>query len=93
LDSSQFSPASHRTCIDFQPGPQRFIAIFGVISQGKRKNMATAKIDRSLLQGESFELFSAAIKSPATQDPYERKSLGFLKENKPITRCICAIFQ
>jgi hypothetical protein len=37
------------------------------------------KIDRSLLQGESFELFSAAIKSPATEDPYERKLLGFLK--------------
>jgi hypothetical protein len=37
------------------------------------------KIDRSLLQGESFELFSAAIKSPATRDPYERKLLSFLK--------------
>jgi hypothetical protein len=37
------------------------------------------KIDRSLLQGESFELFSAAIRSPATQDTYERKLLGFLK--------------
>ena len=37
------------------------------------------KIDSSLLQGESFELFSAAIKSPATQDTYERKLLGFLK--------------
>ena len=37
------------------------------------------KIDRSLLQGESFELFSAAIKSPATQDTYERKLLGYLK--------------
>jgi hypothetical protein len=32
-----------------------------------------------LLKGESFELFSAAIKSPATRDTYERKLLGFLK--------------
>ena len=41
--------------------------------------MIGGKIDRSLLQGESFELFSAAIRSPATRDPYERKLLGFLK--------------
>jgi hypothetical protein len=32
-----------------------------------------------LLQGQSFELFSAAIKSLATQNIYERKLLGFLK--------------
>jgi hypothetical protein len=32
-----------------------------------------------LLHGESFELFSAAIRSRATRDPYERKLLGFLK--------------
>jgi len=32
-----------------------------------------------LLHGESFELFSAAIRSPATRDPYERKLLGILK--------------
>jgi hypothetical protein len=41
--------------------------------------LRAGKIDRSLLQGESFELFSAAIRSPATRDPYERKLLGFLK--------------
>jgi hypothetical protein len=41
--------------------------------------MVAEKIDKSLLQGESFELFSAAIRSPATRDPYERKLLGFLK--------------
>ena len=41
--------------------------------------MRAGKIDRSLLQGESFELFTAAIISPATTDPYERKLLGFLK--------------
>jgi hypothetical protein len=37
------------------------------------------RIDRSLPQGESFELFSTAIKSPAKRDPYERRLLGFLK--------------
>jgi integrase len=41
--------------------------------------LRAGKIDRSLLQGESFELFSAAIRSPATRDPYERKLLGFLR--------------
>jgi hypothetical protein len=41
--------------------------------------LSVGKIDRSLLQGESFELFSAAIRSPATRDPYERKLLGSLK--------------
>jgi hypothetical protein len=41
--------------------------------------MRAGKIDRSLLQGQSFELFSAAIRSPATRDPYERKLLGFLE--------------
>jgi hypothetical protein len=41
--------------------------------------LRAGKIDRSLLKGESFELFSAAIRSPATRDPYERKLLGFLK--------------
>jgi hypothetical protein len=42
--------------------------------------LEAGKIDRWLLRGESFELFSAAIRSsPATRDPYERKLLGFLK--------------
>ncbi|HEU4445002.1 MAG TPA: hypothetical protein VFR94_10035 [Nitrososphaeraceae archaeon] len=44
--------------------------------------MRAGEIDRSLLQGESFELFAAAIKSPATRDAYERKLLGFLKRVK-----------
>lgn len=42
--------------------------------------MKAAKIDRSLLHGESFELFSTAIRSPATRDPYERKLHGLLKQ-------------
>jgi hypothetical protein len=41
--------------------------------------LRAGKIDRSSLKGESFELFSAAIRSPATRDPYERKLLGFLR--------------
>ncbi len=36
-------------------------------------------IDRSILQGESVELFRAAIRSPATRDPYERRLIGFLR--------------
>jgi hypothetical protein len=44
--------------------------------------LKAAKIDRSLLKGESFELFSAAIRSPSTRDPYERKLLGFMKRMK-----------
>jgi hypothetical protein len=39
--------------------------------------LRAGKIDRSLPKGESFELFSAAIRSPATRDPYERRLLGF----------------
>jgi hypothetical protein len=35
-------------------------------------------IDRSILQGECVELFRAAIKSPATRDPYERRLINFL---------------
>jgi integrase len=41
--------------------------------------LRAGKVDRSLLIGESFELFCSAIRSPATRDPYERKLLGFLK--------------
>jgi hypothetical protein len=36
-------------------------------------------VDRSILEGESVELFRAAIKSPATRDPYERRLINFLK--------------
>jgi integrase len=35
-------------------------------------------LDRSILQGECIELFLAAIKSPATRDPYERRLINFL---------------
>jgi hypothetical protein len=41
--------------------------------------LKAGKIDKSILRGESFDLFCAAIRSPATRDPYERKLLGFLR--------------
>src|SRR5919199_94240 len=40
--------------------------------------MAGKTDDRSILRGESIELFRAAIKSPATRDPYERRLIQFL---------------
>ena len=36
-------------------------------------------VDRTFLQGQSVELFRAAIKSQATRDPYERRLISFLK--------------
>jgi len=36
-------------------------------------------VDRSILDGECIELFRAAIKSPNTRDPYERRLISFLK--------------
>jgi hypothetical protein len=41
--------------------------------------MTGKTVDRSILDGESIELFRAAIKSPATRDPYERRLIQFLK--------------
>jgi hypothetical protein len=42
--------------------------------------MAAKTVDRTFLQGQSVELFRAAIKSQATLDPYERSLIGFLKK-------------
>jgi hypothetical protein len=39
-------------------------------------------VDRSILQGESVELFRVAINNPATRDPYERRLINFLKNIK-----------
>jgi hypothetical protein len=36
-------------------------------------------VDRSILHGECIEIFRAAIKSPNTRDPYERRLISFLK--------------
>jgi hypothetical protein len=41
--------------------------------------MAIKTVDRTFLQGQSVELFRAAIKSRATLDTYERRLIGFLK--------------
>jgi hypothetical protein len=46
------------------------------------KNSGRKTVDRSILQGESIGLFTAAIKSPATRDPYERRLIHFLKNIK-----------
>ena len=42
--------------------------------------MVVKTVDRAFLQGQSFELFRAAIKSQATRDPYERRLIGFLNK-------------
>ncbi len=42
--------------------------------------MAVKTVDRTFLQGQSVDLFRAAIKSQATRDPYERRLIGFLKK-------------
>ena len=41
--------------------------------------MSGKSLDRSILHGESIELFKAAIRSPSTRDPYERRLIGFLR--------------
>jgi hypothetical protein len=43
------------------------------------KGMAVKTVDRVFLQGQSAELFRAAIKSQAMRDRYERRLIGFLK--------------
>jgi hypothetical protein len=42
--------------------------------------MAVKTVDRTFLQGQSVDLFRAAIKSQATRDPYERRLIAFLKK-------------
>ena len=41
--------------------------------------MPQNKVDRSILQGESIELFRAALRNPNTKEPYERRLIHFLK--------------
>jgi integrase len=40
--------------------------------------VARQLLDRSSLEGECIEMFRAAIKSPFTRDPYERRLINFL---------------
>jgi hypothetical protein len=47
---------------------------------GRKERMAIKTFDRIFLQGQSADLFRAAIKSQATRDPYERRLIGFLKK-------------
>ena len=41
--------------------------------------MTRQHVDRSLLCGESINLFRAAIRNEATRDPYERRLINFLR--------------
>ena len=41
--------------------------------------MAGKSLDRSILQGESIDLFRTVIRSPATRDSYERRLISFLR--------------
>jgi integrase len=56
-----------------------FRAEGSIIELQLEKGMAVKTVDRTFLQGQSAELFRAAIKSQATRDPYERRLIGFLK--------------
>jgi hypothetical protein len=47
--------------------------------QAEKRGIATKTVDRTFLQGQSVDLFRAAIKSKAIRDPYERTLIGFLK--------------
>jgi hypothetical protein len=42
--------------------------------------MAVKTVDRTFLQGQSIDLFRAAIRSQATRDPYERRLIAYLKK-------------
>jgi hypothetical protein len=56
-----------------------FKAEDSIVELQLEKGMAAKTVDKSSLQGQSVELFRAAIKSQATHDPYERRLIGFLK--------------
>jgi hypothetical protein len=58
---------------------RKFKAEGSVIESQQVKEMAVRTVDRAFLQGQSVELFRAAIKSQATGDPYQRRLIGFLK--------------
>jgi len=74
LDSNEFLSNTRRACINFHSNPANFKADGRVRIAGKKKKKMAAKIvDRTFLQGQSAELFRAAIKSHATRDPSARK--------------------
>jgi hypothetical protein len=47
---------------------------------GKKKEMAVKTVDRTVLKGQSVDLFHDAIKSQAKWDPYEGRLIGFWKK-------------
>jgi hypothetical protein len=79
LDSNEFLSKSRRAHINFHSNLTMFKAKGSVIESQLEEGMAVKTIDRTFLQGQSVELFRAAIKSDATRDPYERRLIGFLK--------------
>jgi hypothetical protein len=50
-----------------------FKAEVSTIELQLEKGMAVKTVDRTSLQGQSAELFRAAIKTQATRDPYHRR--------------------
>jgi hypothetical protein len=70
---------SRRARSIFHSNLTMFKAEDGIIELQLEEGMAVRTVDRSFLQGQSAELFRAAIKSQATRNPYERRLIGFLK--------------
>ena len=69
---------ARRARINFHSNLTMFKAEGSVIESQLEKGMAVKTVDRAFLQGQSAELFRAAIKSQATRDRYERRLIGFL---------------
>jgi len=78
--------------MNFYPNPDAPPLIFVRISQylklrvalynySYKEGMAVKTVDRTFLQGQSAELFRAAIKSQATRDPYERRLILFSQDD------------
>lgn len=53
-----------------------------LIQLNPRCYLTRRQVDRSLLVGESVDLFRAAMRNAATRDPYERRLIEFLNKAK-----------
>ena len=60
---------ARRARINFHSNLTMFKAEGSVIESQLEKRMVVKTIDRTFLQGQSAELFHAAIKNQATRDP------------------------
>jgi hypothetical protein len=65
LDSNEFLSKSRRARINFHLNLIMFKAQRRVIELQLEKGMAVKTVDRTLLQGQSVDLFRAAIRSQA----------------------------